>query len=122
MTRHLRRTLVRSLVVAQLTALALTALVAQGPPARSSGTRTAATTPIQHVVIVLKENRSCDEYFGQFPNLVNGQTDYGTTTAKRSDGMTVPLAQTKEPTSNEIDHSTFAFNLACDLDKTVNPP
>ncbi|HEV2339557.1 MAG TPA: alkaline phosphatase family protein [Patescibacteria group bacterium] len=38
-----------------------------------SSSRASAATPIQHIVFIIKENRSFDSYFGQFP-AVNGTT------------------------------------------------
>src|SRR5438477_11722942 len=59
------------------------------------------TTPIQHVVIILKENRSYDEYFGQFPN-ANGATQ-----GKTSNGTLIDLTQhpTPDPLIHDIGHS-----------------
>ncbi|HEY3477775.1 MAG TPA: alkaline phosphatase family protein, partial [Streptomyces sp.] len=58
-----------------------------------------AQTPIKHVVIILKENRSFDEYFGKFPG-ANGATQ-GT----MSNGQVVQLAQTPDPMPNDIGHT-----------------
>jgi phospholipase C len=68
------------------------------------------TTPIQHVVIILKENRSYDEYFGQFPN-ANGATQ-GT----MSTGQVVDMTQnpTPDPMPNDIAHGYAEFNQAYD--------
>src|SRR5437773_10931028 len=108
MTRSPRRLLFRLFGLTQLVALTLAAFTIAEPSSRATSTPDPGT-PIQHVVIVLKENRSFDEYFGAFPNLGS----YGTTTAKNSHGDTVDLTQnpTPDPTSNDIDHSPFAFNL-----------
>jgi phospholipase C len=53
---------------------------------------------IQHVVFIIKENRSFDTYFGQFPG-VNG-----TTTGVISTGSTIPLSHTPDQTTRDIDH------------------
>jgi phospholipase C len=53
---------------------------------------------IQHVVFIIKENRSFDEYFGQFPG-VNG-----TTTGEISTGATIALSHTPDQTTRDIDH------------------
>jgi phospholipase C len=66
------------------------------------------TTPIQHVVIISKENRSFDEYFGKFPGAD------GATTAMKHDGTVVPLAQTPDPMPNDIGHDNQMFNIAYD--------
>jgi phospholipase C len=62
-----------------------------------------ATTPIQHVVLVMKENRSFDQYFGTFPGA------NGATTASRVDGNTMTLARTPDALPNDIGHSANDF-------------
>lgn len=57
-----------------------------------------ARTPIEHVVIILKENRSFDNYFGKLPGVD------GATTAVRSDGRTVALAHTPDPLPHDVQH------------------
>jgi phospholipase C len=44
-----------------------------------------ARFPIQHVIFLVKENRTFDNYFGRFPGA------NGATTGTTSDGRTVPL-------------------------------
>jgi phospholipase C len=47
-----------------------TAALGGGPAARANASsRQAFATPIQHVVVILEENRSFDNYFGAFPGL-----------------------------------------------------
>jgi phospholipase C len=58
-----------------------------------------ATTPIQHVVFLVKENRTFDVYFGKFPG-VNGAT-----TGKISDGGTVPLQPLLDKSTPDISHA-----------------
>jgi phospholipase C len=84
-------------------------------PARPAVVET-STTAIQHVVVILKENRSYDSYFGQFPNAA------GSTTGTMSNGTIVDLTQhpTPEPLNHDIGHSLSDFNTAYDggkLDK-----
>jgi phospholipase C len=67
-----------------------------------------AQTPIQHVVIILKENRSFDEYFGKFPG-ANGATQ-GT----MSNGQVVQLGQTPDPMPNDIGHAPEDWKRAYD--------
>jgi phospholipase C len=43
------------------------AVLASGAVASSASSRPAARVPIQHVVILMQENRSFDSYFGTFP-------------------------------------------------------
>ncbi len=68
--------------VAALVALALSACASGGsgstsaplpPPAARVHHRGSPSTPIQHVIIVIQENRSFDNLFATFPN-ANGTT------------------------------------------------
>jgi phospholipase C len=68
-------------------------------------------TPIKHVVVILKENRSFDNYFGTFPGAE------GATTALKSDGTTVPLAVTADSIANDIHHQLRTFKTAYDNGK-----
>jgi phospholipase C len=61
------------------------------------------TTPLLHLVLVMKENRSFDQYFGTFPGA------NGATTAVTSDGTIVPLASTPDALPNDIGHSPADF-------------
>jgi phospholipase C len=61
------------------------------------------TTPkIQHVVFIIKENRSFDEYFGQFPG-ANGSR-FGTL----SNGQVIPLGHTPDQVAHDIGHDWFS--------------
>jgi phospholipase C len=71
----------------------------------------APRTPIQHVVVILKENRSFDNYFGRFPGAD------GATTAVKSDGTTVQLAKTPDSLPNDINHSPASWKVAYDNGK-----
>jgi phospholipase C len=53
---------------------------------------------IQHVVFLIKENRSFDTYFGTFPGAD------GATSGKTSDGQTVPLTRTPDIMPFDIGH------------------
>jgi phospholipase C len=53
---------------------------------------------IQHIVFIVKENRSFDEYFGAFPGAD------GATTGLTSTGQIVPLGQTPDAMPNDICH------------------
>ncbi len=68
----------------------------------------ASVTPIKHVVVIMKENRSFDEYFGRFPGA------NGATTAKKHDGTVVSLVETPDALPNDIGHSQDSFTLAYD--------
>ncbi|HEY8686359.1 MAG TPA: alkaline phosphatase family protein [Chloroflexota bacterium] len=62
--------------------------------------------PIQHIVILVKENRSFDNYFGTFPGAD------GSRTAQTSDGQTVPLLHTPDHTLIDINHAGDAAKVA----------
>lgn len=55
-------------------------------------------TNIEHIVFIVKENRSFDDYFGQFPGA------NGTTFGQISTGQTIPLSHTPDQTTRDIDH------------------
>jgi phospholipase C len=61
-----------------------------------------ATTPIQHVVFLVKENRTFDNYFGKFPNT------NGSTTGVLSDGGTIPLQPLLDKSTPDITHAWAA--------------
>jgi len=97
-----------------LLVLALGLLIASVPlktPARSPAA--AAGMPpgvdkIQHIVFIIKENRTLDNYFGTFPG-ADGAT-HGTI----STGQVIPLGHTPDKTSRDIDHSWQAALTAID--------
>ena len=53
---------------------------------------------IQHIVFIVKENRSFDNYFGTFPGA------NGATTAKLSTGKTITLGHMPDPASHDMGH------------------
>lgn len=55
--------------------------------------------PIKHVVVIVKENHTFDNYFGSFPGAE------GTTTCKRSNGQTFPCPHAPDRTPRDLDHS-----------------
>ena len=59
----------------------------------------AGVSQIQHVVFIVKENRSFDEIFGQFPGA------NGTTTGVLSTGQVIPLGRTPDSLPNDICHA-----------------
>lgn len=65
-----------------------------------------AGDPIQHIVILIKENRSFDNYFGRFPGAD------GTTVGRTSDGQIVPLIHTPDHTLLDINHAGDAAQVA----------
>jgi phospholipase C len=67
-----------------------------------------ATTPIKHIVVIMKENRSFDNYFGSFPGAD------GATTGTLSNGQTVPLGRTPDPMPQDLGHSPKDWAKAYD--------
>lgn len=78
---------------------------ATGTPA-AEATPTGVSDPIQHIVIIDKENRSFDNYFGTFPGAD------GATKAALSDGRVVPLIHTPDHTLLDIAHAGNAAQVA----------
>jgi phospholipase C len=86
--------------------LAFALVIAPSSSGRATASKAQALTPIEHVVIILKENRSFDQYFGQLPN-VNGAS-----TGQMHDGTIVDLTPTPDPMPADIGHSTNDWTLA----------
>lgn len=75
------------------------------PEVKQAGSVTAAPPAmkvIKHVVFIVKENRSFDEYFGAFPGAD------GATTGVTSSGQVVPLTPTPDVMMNDLGHSWFS--------------
>jgi phospholipase C len=66
----------------------------------------AASDPIKHIVILVKENRSFDNYFGTFPGAD------GATRGQLSTGQVVPLGHTPDHTLLDINHMGGAAQVA----------
>jgi phospholipase C len=80
-------------------------LLLTSPPSLLAQSTPADITSIQHVVFIIKENRTFDHYFGTFPG-ADGKTS-GTT----STGLVVPLGHAPDQTPHDIDHTwTGALN------------
>src|SRR5579864_1432756 len=101
--------------VAALSAMAPGHLLAQGVPPPPTAPKTpvpspsaTAPDPIQHIVIIDKENRSFDSYFGTFPGAD------GTTTGRLSDGRVVPLLHQPDHTLIDVAHQGDAAQVAVD--------
>jgi phospholipase C len=78
------------------------------PPAEPPATPPGATPPpppvstgmpIKHVVVVVKENHTFDNYFGSFPGAE------GTSTCKKSDGTTVTCPHAPDKTPRDMSHA-----------------
>jgi len=79
---------------------------AQAP--RSVSARPKDFTAIQHFVFIIKENRSFDSYFGQFPGA------YGSTKGTISDGRAIPLNRLPDITPYDTEHNQIASVIGMD--------
>jgi phospholipase C len=87
--------------------LILPAVVLLAPPIRLD----AQTTPIQHVIFFVRENRTFDNMFGTFPGA------NGATSGKISTGKTVPLREEPDALPTDIDHEYEDAQLGIDSGK-----
>jgi len=95
--------MVRSIIIASFVILPLLGIVACGGGANPSTAVTpAGSAKIQHIVFIVKENRSFDEYFGQFSGA------NGTKSGKLSNGEVIPLGQTPDQVPHDIGHDWFS--------------
>jgi phospholipase C len=62
--------------------------------------------PIEHVVFIIKENRTFDHYFGRYPGAD------GATEGRTADGRTVPLQPAPDVQPHDIRHSFISGLLA----------
>jgi phospholipase C len=72
---------------------------------------TGGLSTIQHVVFIVKENRTFDNYFGTFPGAE------GATNGTISTGQVIPLGHTPDQTPNDICHSWQCGITAMDSGK-----
>ncbi|HSO32775.1 MAG TPA: alkaline phosphatase family protein, partial [Labilithrix sp.] len=72
------------------------------PPDTDAGPPKPTSYPIKHVVVVVKENHTFDNYFGSFPGAE------GTTTYKTSDGVTHPVPHAPDRTTHDLSHAHSA--------------
>ncbi|MGA1988514.1 MAG: Ig-like domain-containing protein, partial [Candidatus Sulfotelmatobacter sp.] len=63
---------------------------------------------IQHVVFIVKENRTFDNMFGTYPGA------NGATTATISTGQVIPLGHTTDRVARDMDHSWYGSFIAVD--------
>jgi phospholipase C len=92
---------------AAVLALGILVTVSPGPvpEVKQPGTITpgpAGMNVIQHVVFIIKENRSFDSYFGGFPGAD------GATTGVTSAGQVVPLTPAPDQMMNDVAHSYYS--------------
>src|SRR5438067_2170744 len=100
-----------ALSVATLTSAVRSQMVSgqsEAPPLCTPGI---ACTPIQHVVILVKENRSFDSMFGTFPGA------NGATTFTAPDGAIYPLNAQPDSLLSDVDHGFSGTRHAYDAGK-----
>lgn len=78
------------------------------PLARGTGAQPAATTPIRHLVILIQENRSFDNFFATYPG-ANGASHGRVHTGRR-----IPLRKIDLHFTGDFDHSYKQFVVAYD--------
>jgi phospholipase C len=61
-----------------------------------------SSTPIKHIIVIIKENHTFDNYFGSFPGAE------GTSTATLSNGSTIQVGRAPDNTPRDMDHSHSA--------------
>ncbi len=66
----------------------------------------ALASPIKHIVFIVKENHTFDNYFGTFPGAD------GATTGRLSDGSIVRLGHTPDPLLADVEHTPQAAQTA----------
>jgi len=77
-------------------------------PSSTQASIDALRTNIQHIVFILKENRSFDNYFGTFPGAD------GASSGVISTGEFMPLQHTPDRTSRDLGHEWADTHLAID--------
>jgi phospholipase C len=82
--------------------------VALGRPHASRQEVPADISAIQHIVFIIKENRTYDNYFGTFPGAD------GATQGTISTGQVIPLGHLPDRTPRDIDHSFAAATTGID--------
>jgi phospholipase C len=76
------------------------------PGTQPSGPSPSPSVPIDHVVFVIKENRTFDNYFGRYPGAD------GAREGKTFDGRTLPLTEAPDVQPFDLGHSFLAGLLA----------
>ena len=80
--------------------------IAKNTAAPGAATSPSRPNPIQHIVVIVKENRSFDNYFGTFPGAS------GSRVGRTSQRRLVPLIHTPDHTLLDIGHAGDAARLA----------
>lgn len=103
-----RRPVLATIVTTMLCGFGLLAWAPASPSAEARPTANACgwiCTQVKHVVIIVKENHSFDNLFARFPGAD------GTTTAKQ-DSRVIPIQQTPNNLTSDIDHTSQAAMFA----------
>jgi phospholipase C len=74
----------------------------------SASTLWTITSPIQHVILIIKENHSFDSYFGTFPGA------NGATSGRTSNGQVVPLTHALDQPLENCGHTWVSTHTAVD--------
>src|SRR5205823_6574586 len=87
--------------------------IALATPATTAREPAVRTVPhgldkINHIVFIIKENHSFDNYFGRFPGAD------GATRGRTSTGEVLPLAEAPDQVYPDISHSSGSADLAYD--------
>src|SRR6266581_3269857 len=93
-----------SFIVLGILLLESLGLAAQTPRQDSQskpGTIPGDINNIQHIVFIIKENRTFDQYFGTYPGA------NGATTAVISTGQTIHLVHSPDPLPRDVSHGWF---------------
>jgi phospholipase C len=77
----------------------------------SAGTSGTGINRIQHIVFIIQENRTFDNYFGAFPGA------NGATSGKISTGQTIPLIHESDRTPKDLQHGWAAAHHGMDQGK-----
>src|SRR5215471_7338809 len=89
-------------------ALTIGCPTAAPPPPPSPSTVAAFRARIQHIVFVIKENRTFDHYFGTFPGAD------GVTSGVISTGQRMPLRRAQDRMPHDIGHEWDDAHIATD--------
>jgi phospholipase C len=91
----------RLIVRGWLIAVCLATSVLSGPVAAQTGSDLLQVVPIKHIIFIVKENRSFDNYFGTFPGA------NGATSGTLSTGQVMALGHTPDQ-SRDIGHDWYS--------------
>jgi phospholipase C len=100
-----------------LRALAVTALASLLGPAPALAAGTSTTTPIKHLVVLMQENHTFDNYFGTYPGVdgIPGGVCMPVNPRDRSRGCIEPFhIGSNDVQPADLDHSTSAYRLQYD--------